>query len=150
MSGLKSRNKGKAGEREIVLMLTGAAIQVENELQVPDALRTSKFIQRNLQQSIDGGDDIIGVHGHSVEVKNCVTLALPAWWVQCTAQAQARRLRPLLVYRVGQGRGARWMARTWMLSDVGGPWIVCDMPFESYIPAYKAVLKSYFQDVKAS
>ena len=78
-------SKGKRGEREVC-----------DELQpVVDTVATSlgmaaPRIRRNLQQSGDGGEDIIGLPWYAIEVKRCETLALDRWWQQCVTQARRK------------------------------------------------------------
>ena len=78
-------SKGKRGEREVC-----------DELQpIVDTVATSlgmaaPRIRRNLQQSGDGGEDIIGLPWYAIEVKRCETLALDRWWQQCVTQARRK------------------------------------------------------------
>lgn len=84
MGGKSSRSKGQSGEREIATMLTYA---------------TGIDVCRNLTQTRGGGDDISCIPGLSIEVKRQETLALPAWWRQCTHQAANVAKTPVLAYR---------------------------------------------------
>ena len=72
MSGLRSRNKGKAGERELARLL-------RDEL--------GEQITRNLVQTRDGGRDLIGLPGISLEVKRCERTEWPKWLEQAKAQS---------------------------------------------------------------
>lgn len=78
-------SKGKRGEREVC-----------DELQpVVDSVATSMGmaaprIRRNLAQSGDGGEDIVGLPWYAIEVKRCETLALDKWWRQCVTQARRK------------------------------------------------------------
>ncbi|MDQ3580514.1 MAG: hypothetical protein M3495_02290 [Pseudomonadota bacterium] len=78
-----SRRKGKAGEREAALLLQ-------------DLLGTA--VVRNLTQTRDGGHDLIGIAGWSVEVKRAAKPRIAEWWAQ--AARQANGARPVLIYRV--------------------------------------------------
>lgn len=81
--GLTSRRKGKAGEREAAAILR-------------DLLGVD--IRRNLTQSRDGGDDLSGLPGWSIEVKRAARPRLAQWWAQTVEQANGSR--PVLLYRV--------------------------------------------------
>ncbi len=85
MSGM-SRNKGKAGERELAALLTSI---------------TGQTIKRRVRQH-DGDDDLMGLEGWSIECKRYAT-AKPAqiagWWAQAVNQASVSQLTPVLFYR---------------------------------------------------
>lgn len=78
-------SKGKRGEREACDELQPTVDSVAKELGM-EAPR----IRRNLQQSGDGGEDLIGLPWYSIEVKRCETLNLAAWWRQCVTQARRK------------------------------------------------------------
>ncbi len=78
-----SRRKGEAGEREAALLLQ-------------DLLGTA--VVRNLTQTRDGGHDLIGIAGWSVEVKRAAKPRIAEWWAQ--AARQANGARPVLIYRI--------------------------------------------------
>ena len=89
--GLKSRNKGKRGEREVAALI--------HDLLGIDA-------RRRVRQH-DGDSDIEGVDGWSIEVKNCATLNVAAWWRQAVEQATDGV--PVLLYKVPRkGWRALW------------------------------------------
>lgn len=82
--GASERRKGAQAERELRRLL---ADELGGE------------VARNLDQTRDGGHDLVGVGRWAVEVKRCEQLALPAWWRQACAQADAVDLVPALAYR---------------------------------------------------
>lgn len=93
---LKSRNKGKAGEREVAAIV--------REL-------TGFDVRRRVRQH-DRDSDLLGVPGWAVEVKRHASVTrgdIAAWWRQTVAQAGPDR--PLLLYRSDR---AEWRA-VWLL-----------------------------------
>lgn len=83
--GRMQRDKGKRGEREFLNQL-GQLI--------------NQPLDRNLNQSANGGADCLSLRGYAIEVKRCEKLAIAAWWKQATVQAaQAAGAVPLLAYR---------------------------------------------------
>jgi hypothetical protein len=110
---INSRAKGKAGERELI----GELKRVLPEL--TDAL------ERNLEQTRDGGYDIAGLDGWAPEVKRYAKI-LPAdiesFWDQATIQARNDRRRPALFMREDR--------REWSvvvrLSDISMDWDATD------------------------
>jgi hypothetical protein len=93
MSGKAAQDKGKRAERSVVTTLQEICDRVSGELGV-DNIK----IQRNLQQSMDGGHDI-NVPWCAIEVKHRETLQLPAWWAQTIKQAELLKLEPVLIYK---------------------------------------------------
>lgn len=85
--GMKSRTKGKAGEREVAALLS-------------DLL--GSMVTRRVRQR-DGDSDLIGLPGWSVEVKRHATASradLRAWWAQAVAQAGLEGdVTPVMLYR---------------------------------------------------
>lgn len=108
MGKINSRAKGKAGERELIGEL--------KELLPPEM--TSE-LTRNLDQTRDGGHDILGLGDWALEVKRYAQV-LPAdlerFWEQTTTQARSDQKRPALAYRQDR-RPWRVVLR---ISDVGG------------------------------
>lgn len=88
------RRKGAAAERE-VLKLLGAEIGV--------------MLERNLQQTRDGGADCIAVKGWAIEVKRQERLSRPAWWRQARAQAEKLGAEPMLLYRRSRESWTAWI-----------------------------------------
>lgn len=56
--------------------------------------------QRNLQQSINGGDDLLGVPFFSIELKKHKTKAIGTWWRQCEESARRQGKTPVLIYEM--------------------------------------------------
>lgn len=106
---INSRAKGKAGERELI----GELKRVLPEL--TDAL------ERNLEQTRDGGYDIAGLDGWAPEVKRYAKI-LPAdiesFWEQAVTQARNDRRRPALFMREDR----REWAVLVRLSDISIDW----------------------------
>ncbi|QBQ71162.1 endonuclease [Shewanella phage S0112] len=93
MSGLKSKEKGKAGEREVVKLLQP---MVDNACEVVGVEKIQLI--RNQNQSAIGGHDIDGIPFMAIEVKRAETLKLDEWWKQALAQAGTDKV-PILVFR---------------------------------------------------
>ncbi|CAG0976345.1 hypothetical protein GEOBC_01559 [Geobacteraceae bacterium] len=79
------RRKGKVGELELVRLL--------REL-------LGANVARNLEQSRQGGADLLGLPGWAVEVKRAARPRLSEWWLQACTQAEVTGLRPALCYRL--------------------------------------------------
>ena len=79
---INSRTKGKSGEREIVNLLKAEGFDVS----------------RNLDQTRDGGFDIVGLDGIALEVKRAKKPLISKWWSQAKAQAVGKY--PVLAYRL--------------------------------------------------
>lgn len=56
--------------------------------------------ERNLQQSINGGDDLIGVPFFSIELKKHNTKTIGTWWKQCAESARRQSKMPVLIYEM--------------------------------------------------
>lgn len=78
-------SKGKRGEREVCDELQPVVDSVATSMGM-----TAPRIRRNLAQSGDGGEDIVGLPWYAIEVKRCETLALDKWWRQCVTQARRK------------------------------------------------------------
>lgn len=83
--GIKSRRKGARGELEFINLLK-------------DYLGDDT-IRRNLEQTRDGGQDVLGVEGWAIEVKRAAKPNLAAWWAQAVEQAKDKG-EPALAYRL--------------------------------------------------
>ncbi len=96
--GAMSRNKGKAGERELALLL--------REL-------TGHQVGRRVR-NLAGEDDLQGLPGWSVECKRYAAITpamVDGWWLQALAQAERINAEPVLFYRADRGEWrARWSA----------------------------------------
>jgi len=79
---INSRTKGHDAERKVVNMLKDAGYEVT----------------RNLDQTRDGGHDILGLDGISMEVKRSKKLSFRKWWKQTLRQAGDKY--PVLVYKI--------------------------------------------------
>lgn len=90
MAKINSRAKGKSGERELINTLKELLPEYASDL------------ERNLEQTRNGGHDILGLPGWAIEVKRYsrVTQAdLAGFWDQACEQARKDGGRPALVYR---------------------------------------------------
>jgi hypothetical protein len=108
MGKINSRAKGKAGERELI-----------NELKVLLPPELTSELTRNLDQTRDGGHDILGLGDWALEVKRYAEV-LPAdlerFWKQATEQARKDEKRPAVAYRQDR-RPWRVVTRGWGNSD---------------------------------
>lgn len=80
-----ARNKGQEGEREMIRLLS-------------EVCGSEVELKRNLNQTREGGHDIVGMDWLAIEVKRQETLNIEDWWRQTLTQAGAERI-PVLVYR---------------------------------------------------
>lgn len=106
--GALSRNKGANGERELARLLA-------------DELGTE--IVRNLVQAREGGADLIGIEGWSIEVKRAARVTpglLRLWWGQAEQQADRVLSRPGLAYRADRSEWAIAL-RLWDVWRLGPP-----------------------------
>lgn len=110
MGGIKSRDKGKRGEREVIQMLTPIVRQVY-ELFGEEPPR----LQRDTRQSDGGGSDISGLDWAAIEVKYHAAPCVQQWWAQTLRQAGTKRV-PILLYRTNS---QPWRCR--MLGLLGMP-----------------------------
>jgi hypothetical protein len=88
------RRKGAAAERE-VLRLLGEELGI--------------LLQRNIQQTRDGGADCLCVKGFAIEVKRQEALSRPAWWRQTIEQASRVQAEPMLLYRRSREPWTAWI-----------------------------------------
>lgn len=79
------RCKGARGERELAGLLRE---------------HLGEDVTRNLEQSRQGGADLLGVPGWAVEVKRAARPRLSEWWLQTCSQAEMAGQRPALFYRL--------------------------------------------------
>lgn len=87
------RDKGARGEREIITIVQSVVDKVYSFYSL-----TPPIIERNLDQVRNGGKDLIGIKGISIEVKRQETLNVEAWWKQCEKQAANNEI-PILFFR---------------------------------------------------
>jgi len=88
MGRINSRAKGKAGELEVLKILRDELGEV-----------IGSSLARNLDQTRDGGHDIVGLQGWAIEVKRSKTSSIPMWWEQTCRQAGSSKI-PALWYRL--------------------------------------------------
>lgn len=85
--GAASRNKGAAFEREVAALIRD---------------HLGYAAKRNLEQYQQGGDDLSGVPGWSIECKRYAVVKpgdIKAFWLQTATQASLRQLRPVLIVK---------------------------------------------------
>jgi len=77
------RRKGASGERELFNLL-------RDQLGV--------MVERNLQQTRNGGADSLSLPRLAIEVKRCESEWRESWWTQAVTQAGSERV-PVVAYR---------------------------------------------------
>lgn len=90
MGKINSRAKGKSGERELILSLRELLPEYASDF------------ERNLEQTRNGGHDILGLPGWAIEVKRYSRVSqadLKNFWQQACEQARKDGSRPALAYR---------------------------------------------------
>jgi hypothetical protein len=88
MGGASSRRKGQTGEREVCKLIR-------------DALDIDA--SRNLDQTREGGSDIMSIPGYALEVKKHAAVSqgkISKWWEQAVRQAIECGRTPVLFYRI--------------------------------------------------
>lgn len=123
-----SRTKGAVGERE-------AAQLIHDHLGFD--------VVRNLDQTRDGGHDLIGVPGWAVEVKRYRTAGAAdrkSWWNQAVAQATPLNLRPVVIYRLDRQQWRAMVAWPNELFPVGDITGVADVEFELWAAIVRETL----------
>lgn len=119
-----SRNKGARAEREVAALI--------RDLLGYDA-------QRRVRQH-DGDSDILGVPKWCIEVKDCATLALPAWWRQTVEQAGDEL--PVLFYKVPRkGWRVRWPLSVVLTDQSADMWTDLEWTAETTPDAWAAVVR---------
>lgn len=126
--GLKSRNKGKAGEREIAALV--------REL-------TGWEVRRRVRQH-EGDSDLEGVPGWSVEVKRYAKAAradVRGWWGQAARQAGEGQT-PVLFWRQDRDEWrAVWPVAASLALQHADMWGGYDWTVEGSIEAWAAVAR---------
>lgn len=138
-----SRAKGKAGEREAAKLFIGAMRQVESYCGIDcsdDAALSSK-VERNLQQSINGGHDLNGIPIYAVEVKRVEKPQLNQYWQQACVQAGIAKLEPLLVYKMNR---QDWRVR-YCAKHNSGRTILADSNLMDWLAEFQV---EYYQIIK--
>lgn len=82
--GALSRNKGRRREREFLNLLG-------DELGI--------HLERNQNQSDQGGADCLTIEGWAIEVKGWEDSCFPTWWKQAERQAKNCNRRPVLAWK---------------------------------------------------
>ncbi len=93
-----SRDKGKAGEREVVNILRGRGHTSRRTAPMQAARATLAALTGEPELSKQYAD-VDGLDGYHLEVKRCETLSLPAWTRQAEADAAGSGNVPVVVYR---------------------------------------------------
>lgn len=88
------RSKGQRGEREAAALVTGWLKEVVTAAGIEHPVALS----RNLDQTRDGGYDLVGLDWLALEVKRHETLQVSQWWKQAVRQAKDGQV-PVLMYR---------------------------------------------------
>lgn len=99
-SRINVRAKGQRGEREVVDILQKLVSTIRSQYQLGDVL-----VQRNQNQSWQGGPDLHGLEGFAIEVKYQEQDWNNAWWKQTVEQGEKFKGVPILFYR---RNGAKW------------------------------------------
>lgn len=104
--GAGSRNKGKAGEREVINLLQPVVTEVYEAFD-----RDAPLLQRNTLACDAGGFDVVGLEWLALEIKNHATGYQKAWWEQCLAQAGHATVPVLFYRRANVSQDERWQVR---------------------------------------
>jgi hypothetical protein len=128
-----AKQKGSGGELELASLLTGYAAVIGVPL----------TLTRNLDQSRNGGHDILGLEKYklAVEVKRVEILAVEVWWRQAEESARVLGFVPVLAYRQNRTpwrfriRGWVYPCQTAMVVTLGtqefGSW------FQAYLRSHE-------------
>ena len=98
------RSKGQRGERELFGLLS-------DEL--------GFIVERNIDQTRNGGADCIQVPGWALECKRCETLNINVWWAQAARQADELNRMPMLLYRQSR-KPWRAVIELWQMVQITG------------------------------
>lgn len=124
--GRSSRLKGQRGERELANELSGLL-----------GITLKRRVRNHAGES-----DIEGLPGFSVEVKNCETLSVAAWWTQTVVQCKDGE-HPVLFYKVPR-KGFRAVIS---LPELFGSFAGLDdlaYTAEMSLPAFAMVYREWF------
>ncbi len=94
-----SKQKGAGGEREACITLGKMLCDRMGVLPTGSRAPYTDILTRNLEQTRDGGADIMGIDGLCIEVKRCETVTVPMWWRQVVRAADNTGRTPVLMYR---------------------------------------------------
>lgn len=125
--GIKEREKGKKGEREVIALLQPVVNNVYEAFAMDAPL-----LQRNTLQSHVGGCDVAGLPWMALEVKYQEGLTVASWWDQCVRQA-GKDKTPILFYR---RNNMKWHVR--MLGLLGTPSAGITVPVTVSVEAFIA------------
>jgi hypothetical protein len=128
MMGLMSRQKGKAGEREIAGIIRDL---------------TGWDVRRKVRQH-DGDSDLEGVPGWSVEVKRHATASrgeIRKWWEQAEAQAIKDQMRAVLFYRKDKDEWRAVWCYAWPMGHTATPETIYDWTVEGSVAVWAAVAR---------
>lgn len=127
--GMKSRNKGKAGEREIAALV---------------AELTGFDVRRRVRQH-DGDSDLEGVPGWSIEVKRhakAPRASVRGWWAQAVDQSSPTGAIPVLLYRQDRDEWrAVWPLATCLTTQTAAMWSGYEWTIEGRIEAWCAAMR---------
>ncbi len=126
MTGLGSRRKGQAGEREVVALI--------RDLLGVDARRACR------QHA--GDSDILGVPGWSLEVKRQDRPLIRQWWAQTVEQAEQASLLPALFYRLPRRPWrVMWPLSCVMVQQRSSDWMDVEFAADTTPEAWAAVVR---------
>lgn len=136
MVATAGQQKGKAGERDVICRLQ----PIVSHVYITAGL-TPPVLQRNLNQSRSGGEDILGIDWMSIEVKNHTKLNVGAWWLQALRQAGTKKI-PILIYKDGR----KWRVRLFTRLAVGkGDFLraPADISWDDFLIYFEKRLKNH-------
>jgi len=123
-----SRDKGARGEREASAIISDL---------------TGWSVKRRVRQH-DGDSDLEGVPGWAIEIKNCATITLPAWWRQAVAQAGTDSF-PVLFYKIPRkGWRALWPISS-MVNHDEQLWDALEYTCDTTIEAWAVVARDLIE-----
>jgi hypothetical protein len=135
---INSRNKGQRGEREVIKILQPIVTKVHDKLS-----RAVPELTRNLEQTRNGGYDIIGLPWASIEVKYCEKLNIDSWWQQTLRQTNNGQI-PILVHR---SNNKPWRARMKILINIGqqGVYSTVDIDLPTFLIIFELLLIKFIE-----
>lgn len=126
MTGLGSRRKGAAGEREVASII--------RDLLGYDARRACR------QHA--GDSDILGVPGWSIESKRQDRPLIRQWWAQTVEQAEAAELLPVLFYRLPRREWrVMWPLSCVLVTQRSSDWLAVEYAADTTPEAWAAVVR---------
>ena len=137
-----SKNKGKRGEREVVLLLQ----EVVNRVYAKYGVEPVK-LERNLMQSHRGGYDIVGLPWLALEVKFVEQFQINQWWKQ-TVQQAGEGQEPVLFYRKSRVQWRVKMVLFWKAGNqIGRVGSGAEVALSTFLKYFEARLE---EDLKES